>query len=60
MGILNKIIKINITIRVDNGAILWYTITVAGFVSRLSVLREIPGGRLRYKEPLRRSIVSNP
>lgn len=28
--IFNKIIKINITIRVDNGAILWYTITVAG------------------------------
>ena len=28
--IFNKIIKMNITIRVDNGAILWYTITVAG------------------------------
>ena len=28
--IFNKIIKINITIRVDSGAILWYTITVAG------------------------------
>ena len=28
--IFNKIIKINITIRVDNGAILWYTIIVAG------------------------------
>ena len=39
---------------------MWYTITVAGVCIQAFGSSEIPGGRLRYKEPLRRSIVSNP